>query len=97
MSSITTITRPEELRLNSLSTHRSQISYADSNITAAPLTEEVQPPEDAFDAIPDGGRDAWLVVFACAVSVFWAAGFPSAWYLSLPLLTKMLDLLTIGC
>ena len=38
----------------------------------------IQPPPDAFEAIPDGGY-GWTVVFANAVFLFWTNGFTVTW------------------
>ena len=37
-----------------------------------------QPPEDAVEAIPDGGY-GWTVVAACAFLIFWINGYTTAW------------------
>lgn len=79
MSTTKTVTRPEVLHLHTLTGSKNQNVETDVDTAPVILSDEAQPPENAFDAIPDGGRDAWLVVFACSVFLFWASGYPSAW------------------
>ncbi len=40
-------------------------------------TEE--PPADAFEAIPDGGIDSWMIVLACGFLTFWSNGYITSW------------------
>ena len=40
-------------------------------------TEE--PPQDAFEAIPDGGIDSWIIVSACGFLTFWSNGYVTSW------------------
>ena len=35
--------------------------------------------DNAVSVIPDGGRDAWLVVLGCAIMTFWFNGFTYSW------------------
>ena len=65
---------------------RSQASLQHSNHSGFTLRSEPEqtlvndgPPQDAFDAIPDGGLQAWTQIFACAAFLFWTNGWASTW------------------
>lgn len=76
MSRTQTSLQPEVLRLSSINEHSTDVGQASSGTI---LDTDLQHPENAFEVIPDGGKDAWLVICACAALMFWASGFPSTW------------------
>lgn len=41
--------------------------------------DESMPPRDATSQIPDGGREAWIMVLASAVFTFWLNGIGNSW------------------
>lgn len=86
MSTTTTIARPSTV-YSSVPPQKAKqgtnYSTGGSTIRLQPLDsanaeEDVQPPADAFEAIPDGGY-GWTIVAANAMFIFWSNGFCVTW------------------
>lgn len=80
MTSTTTIVQLERNRPLS---HTSHTAQAGTQILRVLPTSNVhdtdEPPENAFEAIPDGGFDSWMTVSACAFLTFWSNGYITSW------------------
>lgn len=63
--------------------HSSPDSQARTHILHVLPTTNVhdteEPPDDAFEAIPDGGIDSWMIVLACGFLTFWSNGYITSW------------------
>jgi MCP family monocarboxylic acid transporter-like MFS transporter 3 len=58
---------------------RLQASVDDNNAGSIHDPDASTVPANAIDAIPDGGTDAWTLVFACAVMTFFFNGWTGSW------------------
>ena len=80
---MTSTTTTVELEQSWPSTHSSQGSQPSTHILRVLPTTNVrdteEPPDDAFEAIPDGGIDSWMIVFACGFLTFWSNGYITSW------------------
>ena len=80
---MTSTTTTVQLEQSGSLSHSGQGSQASTHIlhlqSTANVHETEEPPEDAFEAIPDGGIDSWMVVAACSFLTFWSNGYITSW------------------
>lgn len=83
MSKLEKVTRLGRLTENGTSGRSGHTWDGKAPVLRAPSARDdirhEQPLADAFQSVPDGGRDAWTVVSACAFLIFWTNGYTTTW------------------
>lgn len=80
MTSTTTTVQLEQTGPLSHSSHDSQASTHILRVLPTTNVHDTEePPDDAFEVIPDGGIDSWMIVLACGFLTFWSNGYITSW------------------
>ncbi len=80
MTNTTTTVQLEEIR--QLSYNRDDFGISAHVLNGLPTTnvnDTEEPPADAFEVIPDGGIESWIMVSACGFLTFWSNGYITSW------------------